>query len=178
MSKLDKVPTPEVKRDLNIVVSPLHFRAAHLAARALNSHHDNPILLEKAAEGVAEAMLPMAQAGRKLVETLRAFGGDFENEEVMIALEEWARVNAIPTIERAAEVVTQIEADAGKIHIEGHLIHLGFGGDCAFDLTTVTTERELLAWVRHLSAKNWMNRRRIALFIEAVAKHKGWNISL
>jgi len=44
------------------------------------------------------------------------------------------------------------------------------------DLDAIENERDLLAWVLHLTEKNWIKTRHLAFFIEAVAKFKGFNL--
>jgi hypothetical protein len=46
------------------------------------------------------------------------------------------------------------------------------------DLERIKSERDLLAWVRHLAGKPWMTGQRLELFIDAVARHKGFSVDM
>ena len=50
--------------------------------------------------------------------------------------------------------------------------------DYDVDLDRIQTEGDLLAWVCHLTGKDWMNSERLRLFIEAIATIKGFRIRL
>jgi hypothetical protein len=56
------------------------------------------------------------------------------------------------------------------------LLILRFAGDYPIELKRIHTERDLLAWTMHLAGKDWMSRERLAAFIEAVAKYKGFKV--
>ena len=42
----------------------------------------------------------------------------------------------------------------------------------------ITSERDLLAWVRHLSRKAWADRKLIGEFVDVVANAKGFKLRI
>ena len=42
----------------------------------------------------------------------------------------------------------------------------------------ITSERDLLAWVRHLSRKTWADRKLIGEFVDVVANAKGFKLRI
>jgi len=61
-----------------------------------------------------------------------------------------------------------------------NMLALRFGGyDYNLPLERIETERDLLAWVRHLSSKeDWITLQRLRVIIDAVATIKGFEIKL
>ena len=70
--------------------------------------------------------------------------------------------------------------DAGKIVINKRRGVCTLKFDCPYeiDLDRIKTEGDLLAWVRHLAGKPWMNGGRLKLFIDAVGVYKGIKVRL
>lgn len=79
-----------------------------------------------------------------------------------------------------SELLASKSPDAAKIVLDEKraTCTLNFNYPYEVDLDRIKTPRDLLAWVRHLAGKPWMNRERLELFIDAVAKHKGFQVSL
>lgn len=44
-------------------------------------------------------------------------------------------------------------------------------------LSRIKTERDLVAWVYHLTPKNWVDTMMLRRFIATVAEVKGWTLS-
>ena len=78
------------------------------------------------------------------------------------------------------ERLAHVLPDAGKIVMdtERGTCTLHFRYPYEIDLDRIQTQDNLLGWVRHLAGKPWMNRERLGLFIDAVAKHKGFRIQM
>ena len=78
------------------------------------------------------------------------------------------------------ELLVCVHPDAGKIVMdtERGTCTLHFRYPYEIDLDRIQTQDNLLGWVRHLAGKPWMNRERLGLFIDAVAKHKGFRIEM
>jgi hypothetical protein len=58
------------------------------------------------------------------------------------------------------------------------MLALRFGGyDYNIPLERIETERDLLAWVRHLSFKHWATAERLRLFMDAVSTIKEFEIT-
>ena len=78
------------------------------------------------------------------------------------------------------DLLACVQPDAGKIVMdtERGTCTLHFRYPYEIDLDRIQTQDNLLGWVRHLAGKPWMNRERLGLFIDAVAKHKGFRIQM
>src|SRR6185503_17765224 len=85
-----------------------------------------------------------------------------------------------PRVETVRELLAYKNPDADKIIIDAEraTCTLNFQYSYEVDLDRIQTERDLLAWVRHLANKAWMNGGRVKLFIDAVARHKGFRVDL
>lgn len=60
-----------------------------------------------------------------------------------------------------------------------NVLLLRFGDiDYDIELARIQSESDLLAWVCHLTGKDWINPERLRIFIEAVATIKGFQIRL
>jgi hypothetical protein len=79
-----------------------------------------------------------------------------------------------------SELLAYENPDASKIVIdqERGTCTLNFDYPYEVDLDRIKSERDLLAWVRLLADKPWMNGERTKLFIDAVAKQKGFQVRM
>lgn len=59
-----------------------------------------------------------------------------------------------------------------------NVLLLRFAYSYEVDLDRIKTERDLLAWTKHLVSKPWMGAERTEVFIEAVSDIKGFNSDL
>jgi hypothetical protein len=81
-----------------------------------------------------------------------------------------------PQIMTAADLLNYRDPDAKGITIEAGWITLNWRYPYDIELSRIPDHPALLRWVNHLCEKGWMDGHRISLFIEAVARHKGWSL--
>ncbi len=66
--------------------------------------------------------------------------------------------------------------DQEGIKINARKVTLSYVYPYEIDLAQIKTERDLLTWVLHLCGKTWMTQNRLRIFIEAVARVKGFSV--
>lgn len=58
----------------------------------------------------------------------------------------------------------------------GRWVNIDKKHDYEIDLNRIKTERDLLAWVAHLTEKSWVTTTILGKFIKLVAEKKGLNV--
>jgi hypothetical protein len=83
-------------------------------------------------------------------------------------------------VQTISEILAYESPNASKIVIDAERATCTLHFDYAYeiDLDRIKTERDLLAWVKHLAGKTWMTSERLELFIDAVAEHRGFRVRL
>ena len=70
------------------------------------------------------------------------------------------------------------DPDVGKITVSNGVLTLGWRYPYTIRLARIETPLDVIQWITHLSAKNWMTSHRLALFARAVCQAKGWCVRL
>lgn len=65
-----------------------------------------------------------------------------------------------------------------RVFIEGgYCTFTGGGYDYSIAMSRIKTQREVLAWVHHVSSKTWATKRDMQQFVELICKARGWSVA-
>ena len=70
------------------------------------------------------------------------------------------------------------QKDLPRVRLEDDMFWINGTYAYPIEEDRITSERDLLAWVRHLSRKAWADRKLIGEFVDVVANAKGFKLRI